>query len=211
MPRTEPFDELSGYYDDWFERFGPVYESELAAIRAVIPPGAQGVEIGVGSGRFAPPLGISDGVEPSEEMARRARARGLSVYTGTAEQLPLPDDRYDFALMVTTICFIDDPDKAVEEMLRVIRKEGLIILAFVDRDTPLGRTYEMHKSEDPFYRHATFYSTGEVLTLVGRHGLSLIDARQTVYGHLDEITAPQEPQPGYGNGAFVVLVLRREG
>ncbi len=210
MARTEPFDELSEAYDDWFVRFAPVYESELSALRAVVPSHARGVEIGVGSGRFAAPLGITEGIEPSEEMARRARARGVTVYEGVAENLPLPDHTYDYALMVTTICFLDDPNRAIEEMLRVIKKDGRIILGFVDRDSPLGKNYEEHKSQDPFYREATFYSTGEVLALLAHHRLSVIYARQTVFGDLGDITEQQRPRPGYGEGAFVVLAAARK-
>ena len=132
MARTEPFDEPSEAYDEWFVRFAPVYESELAALRAVVPSHARGVEIGVGSGRFAAPLGVEEGVEPSEKMAQLARERGVTVYEGVAEDLPLDSGSYDFALMVTTICFVDDADKAVGEMARVIKTEGRVILGFVD-------------------------------------------------------------------------------
>ena len=66
------------------------------------------MEIGVGTGRFAEPLGFREGVEPSPAMAERARRRGLEVTDGVAENLPLPDATYDVALMVTTICFVDD-------------------------------------------------------------------------------------------------------
>ena len=70
--------------------------------------------------------------EPSEEMAQLARERGVTVYEGVAEDLPLDSGSYDFALMVTTICFVDDADKAVGEMARVIKTEGRVILGFVD-------------------------------------------------------------------------------
>lgn len=206
MARTEPFDELSQAYDDWFVRFAPVYESELAALRAVVPSHARGVEIGVGSGRFAAPLGVKDGVEPSKEMAQLARERGVTIYEGVAEDLPLESGSYDFALMVTTICFVDDPDKAIGEMARVIKKEGRVILGLVDQASTLGKQYEKHKGEDPFYRHATFHSTEEMIDLLSRHGLSVLESLQTVFGDLGEISEPQEPQSGYGEGAFVVLI-----
>lgn len=209
MARTEPFDELSEAYDGWFVRFASVYESELSALRAVVPSHARGVEVGVGSGRFAGPLGVEDGVEPSKAMAQLARERGVTVYEGVAENLPLETGAYDFALMVTTMCFVDDPDKTIGEMVRVIKKEGRLILGLVDQESPLGKEYQKRKAEDQFYRHATFHSTTEIIDLLSRHGLSVLKSLQTVFGSLGEISAPQEPRAGYGEGAFVVLVAGR--
>ncbi len=208
MARSEPFDRLSREYDAWFEQHDSVYQSELAAVRAVVPADARGVEIGVGSGRFASPLGISEGVEPSAEMARLARERGIVVYEGTAEELPLTSGTYDYALMVTTLCFLDDPDRAVDEMFRVIKSDGRIVVGLVDRESPVGRQYEKHKAQDRFYKYATFHSASEVVDLLSHHGLSVVTTVQTVFGPLQGITEPQAVRPGYGEGAFVVIASR---
>jgi len=73
MPVTDPFDTFSGLYDMWFETHAGLYENELAAVRRLMPePGSRTIEIGAGTGRFALPLGIGLGVEPSAPMAGRA-------------------------------------------------------------------------------------------------------------------------------------------
>ena len=61
MVKIAPFDEHAGEYDAWFERHRESYLSELAAVREFFPVGGKGVEIGVGTGRFAGPLGIPTG------------------------------------------------------------------------------------------------------------------------------------------------------
>ena len=81
MARISSFEENSDLYEEWFKTFPAAYESEIAAIAALIPDGSGGVEIGVGSGLFASRLGISVGVEPSPVMAERARARGITVFS----------------------------------------------------------------------------------------------------------------------------------
>ena len=76
MPKTESFEKYSDAYDEWFKKNFDLYEAELEAIRQLIPPpGSEGMEVGVGSGKFAAPLGIKIGVEPSEKMAIKARLR----------------------------------------------------------------------------------------------------------------------------------------
>ena len=68
MPKIESFEKYSDAYDEWFEKNQEVYESELEVIRQLIPlQEARGLEIGVGSGKFAVPLGIKIGVESSKK------------------------------------------------------------------------------------------------------------------------------------------------
>ena len=58
MPKTDPYDKHKDKYENWFTRNRFAYESELQAIKLILPQGENGMEIGVGTGRFAGPLGI---------------------------------------------------------------------------------------------------------------------------------------------------------
>ncbi|MBN1520612.1 MAG: class I SAM-dependent methyltransferase [Spirochaetales bacterium] len=204
MPKTKAFDEYRDRYETWFERYKAVYESELKAIRQLLPAG-RGLEVGVGTGLFASALGISDGVEPSTVMAELALARGVHVCRGRAEKLPYHSGTFDYGLMVTTICFVDNPRRAIRELGRVVRSGGFVIMAFVDKASPLGQVYLKFKKNDVFYRKAVFYSVAEVTAILERGGFLIQDARQTVFGQLDDIKEIQEPRPGTGTGGFVVL------
>ncbi len=210
MPKTEPFDKHLDLYEDWFVQNRYVYESELAAIRALLPVEGEGVEIGVGSGLFAAPLGIGTGVEPSEVMAAKARERGIRVIPGVAEDLPLEDASFDYALMVTTICFVDDVERSLQETARILKKGGVFILAFVDKESPVGRIYQAMKEESLFYRPATFFSTKELLQALAKAGLKKEVVVQTVFGTLDEIKEVQPLREGYGEGSFVVIRAEKE-
>ena len=105
MVKSKAFDDFSLEYDKWFENHEIEYEQELKAIRKLIPKSGKGVEIGAGTGRFSKPLGVSLGIEPSKAMRDIAISRGVNVVAGTAESLPLDDGMYDYALLVTTVCF----------------------------------------------------------------------------------------------------------
>jgi SAM-dependent methyltransferase len=205
MPKTEPFDRHYEKYESWFARNRLAYESELRAVERLVPSGGRGVEIGVGSGKFAVPLDISIGVEPSRAMREIAEARGLEVYEAVAEDLPFEDQEFDFALMVTTICFVDDVNASFREAYRILKPNGRFIIGFVDKRSPLGRVYEEHKASNVFYRDAVFYSTDEVLALLTAHGFAEPETVQTVFGNLSEIDSVQEPIPGYGKGGFIVV------
>ena len=82
MPRIESFEKNVDRYEAWFEHHRLAYESELKAIRMLLPKNGEGLEVGVGTGRFAAPLGIGVGVEPSPAMGQLARERDRSALRG---------------------------------------------------------------------------------------------------------------------------------
>jgi SAM-dependent methyltransferase len=209
MPRTQPFDQFADEYEAWFDRHPFVYLSELEAIRHFVPKNEAGIEIGIGTGRFALPLGIGFGVEPSESMRARCRAKGLKVLDAAAEKLPLASRSFDFALMVTTVCFVDDVERSFREAHRVVRPGGHFVIGLVDRRSPLGRKYERIKESNRFYRPATFYSTGEIMDLLSRTGFRDFQVVQTVFGELDGIREIQPFKRGYEQGGFVVMNAAR--
>ena len=205
MPKIQPFDQYLDEYEAWFEKHHFVYLSEIEAIRHFIPTGERGIEIGVGTGRFAIPLGIKEGVEPSAAMGEFASQHGLKVYDGVGENLPLTDRSVDFVLMVTTICFVDDFLMSLREVHRILKSKGLFIIGMVDRDSQLGRNYESIKEQNKFYRVATFYSANEVIRNLQESGFGDIEIVQTVFGDLESINEIQPFKAGYSEGGFVSI------
>jgi ubiquinone/menaquinone biosynthesis C-methylase UbiE len=125
MKNRDVFEKYAQEYDKWFDENKDVYKSEIMILRGLIPREGVGLEVGVGTGRFATPLGIKMGVEPAKAMADMARKRGINVHEGRAEALPFDDDSFDFVLMMTTICFLENPLHALEEAKRVLKPEGV--------------------------------------------------------------------------------------
>jgi SAM-dependent methyltransferase len=205
MSSDSPFEQNAEQYDAWYEQHPFVYQSEIEAIRMLLPVPGKGLEIGAGSGLFAAPLGIGIGVEPSATMGQRARRRGITVVKGVAESLPFPDNEFDTALMVTTVCFLDDLVMAFEEAFRVLKPEGTFILGFVERNSPIGKAYEQRKNESLFYKNATFYATENLLGHLKQTGFQKFSFCQTLFGRLEDLHASDQPRQGYGEGSFVVI------
>jgi len=205
MPRVKPFEKHTDQYEKWFEKNRFAFESELQAVKTLLPTSGTGIEIGVGTGRFAAPLGIKLGVEPSREMGNIARQKGIEVLDGVAEELPFDDAQFDFVLMVTTICFLDDIEESFKEAFRVLKTDGTLIIGFVDRKSPVGMMYEKHKDENVFYKEATFFSVDEVVSFLKKAGFKDFTFSQTIFSHLNEINNIEPVKEGYGEGSFVVI------
>jgi len=205
MARIEPFEKHPLQYEQWFDRHKFAYESELQAIRKLLPQHGNGLEIGIGSGRFAAPLGIKLGLEPSSKMMEIAQARGIEVIGGVGESLPFRDSQFDFATMVTTICFLDDVEVVFDEAYRILKPGGCLIIGFIDKDSSIGQVYQQHKNENVFYRIATFYSVDEVVSHLKTAGFKVFNFAQTIFHNLAEIKGIEPVREGYGEGSFVVV------
>lgn len=204
MPGVNVFDNNVDRYEQWFTDHPLAYVSELRAVRELIPPGS-GVEIGVGTGRFAAPLNIEKGIEPSKVMAELARKKGIEVLQGVAERLPFKDGEFDFCLMVTTVCFLDDMGLAFGEARRVLKSSGSFVIGFVDKDSPLGKEYQTRKDHSGFYKEATFYSVKDIVSHLEKAGFGSFGFRQTLFQPLDEMAEIDAVREGYGEGSFVVV------
>ena len=204
------FDQHAQEYDCWFDEREALYQSEVNALRRFVPEAGCGIEIGTGTGRFSVPFDIRLGVEPSRSMARIAHARGIAICQAKGEALPFHDDQFDFALLVTVVCFVSSVRVLFQEVRRVLKPGGRIILGFIDRNSPLGQMYEAHKANDTFYRVARFYSVADIADRVRQTGFGAMQFCQTIFGVPGDAPAIQPMRDGYGEGAFVVLSAKKD-
>ena len=205
MAKTEAFDRHLAEYEQWFEDHHYAFLSELEAIRELLPQKGRGVEIGVGSGLFASSLGIEEGCDPSEAMRKKAISRGINAIDCIAEKLPYADNSYDYAIMVTTICFVDNPSMTLKEINRILKPRGNLITGYVDKESIMGQRYLREKDKSLFYRDASFFSTAEIYNLLKENHFIPGKTVQTVFGPLEKITDIQYTENGYGKGSFIAV------
>jgi ubiquinone/menaquinone biosynthesis C-methylase UbiE len=207
MKKQFAFDDHVDEYEEWYDHYPWVFQSEVEALREVLPQGDQltGIEVGLGTGRFSEALGIKEGVEPSVQMRKRAIDRGIEIIDGAADHLPYGDHRFDFVLMNFLICYLDDLHAAFKEAHRVLKNNGIFVVGFIDGDSTIGQQYEKEKHESTFYKTARFHNVNKVLSELGKAGFKHATIRQTLFNNLDEIKTVQPSKSGYGEGSFVVV------
>lgn len=104
--------------------------------------GASVVDIGGGPGYFADAFAAAGaryaGVEPDVgELSARGHVAGNAV-RGSGLALPLADGRLDIAYSSNVLEHVPQPEQMVEEMIRVVRPGGLVIVSWTPWLSPWG-------------------------------------------------------------------------
>ncbi len=173
--QEDVFEQFAEEYDHWFDEHRKEYQAELARIQRVLPSiDSHAIEVGVGSGRFAAPLGITLGIEPSRALGRMARQRGIEVIRGRAESIPIRDESCSSVLLVTVICFLDDPIQAFREFHRILIPQGTLVLGFIEREGLIAQKYLREGGKRRFLSRARFYSYNEVQALLKSTGFRVV-------------------------------------
>jgi len=197
------FDRYHKEYDSWYDRNKFAYLSELEALKKVLPNKGKGLEIGVGTGRFAAPLGIRYGIDPSKKMLEIAKKRGVKVKLGHGEKLPFANATFDYVAIIITLCFAKDPVKVLSEAKRVLKKNGKIIIGIIEKESFLGKFYQRKKSV--FYKQANFFGVKELTSLLEAAGFKKISYYQTIFKLPEKMNSIEKPKTGFSKCGFVVI------
>jgi SAM-dependent methyltransferase len=162
IPSRRVFKDYAGDYDRWFSEHSDAYQAELRMLRDAIPDRGHGLEVGVGSGRFAVPLSIHCGIDPSRELILMAKRRGIEVVQGEGEHLPYRADSFDYVLMMTVICFLEDVIAVFHEVNRVLIPGGILVVGFIVEGGEIQRIYQHESIKGRFLRFAKFRTVAEV-------------------------------------------------
>jgi len=165
-------------YDQWFETpIGKLikgYESQLI-LRMLEPmPGELILDAGCGTGVFTADMLSAGanvvGLELAYKMLQGAQKRlcDQSFQSIQADIIGLPfgDNAFDKSTAITAIEFIEDAQAAVNELFRVTRPGGVIVVATLNALSPWAqRRQKAAKNGHPLFKHIIFRSPQELLGL----------------------------------------------
>lgn len=175
-----------------YERFMGRWSKQLAPLFldfVDLKNGDRVLDVGCGTGALSSAvMSVIDpdqviGIDPSAEYIDYARSKSsdsrLKFETGDGQQLRFPDDYFDATISLLVINFIPDPDKAINEMIRITRPGGIIAAAVWDYNDGMEmlRTFWdeviiMNPSDEGHdERHMPFSRAGELADIWKTHGL----------------------------------------
>jgi SAM-dependent methyltransferase len=163
-------------YEKWFKnprnRF--VFDLENQLMFDLLKPsrGESVLDIGCGTGAsFLPFLDLGlqvTGLDPSPYMldiAYRNVGARVDFHRGFAEDLPFEDNSFNYACMTTTLEFVEDPRKAIEEAGRVAKDK--IFLGVLNRYAIKGIQRRVKGIfTQTIYNRADFFSIWELKRIV---------------------------------------------
>ena len=110
----------------------PFYESRYAPIFYEIKLGSKVLDLGCNDGVFMEFLKERrqcevKGVDISEVALKIAKDKGLDVQIADAEKLPFADKSFDAVVCMEVLSHLLDPIKALKEIRRVLKKDGVLL------------------------------------------------------------------------------------
>ncbi len=168
-------------YDAWYQTpLGAAMDrGQKSLVWQLAQPaaGESALDVGTGTGNYACELAQQGlqvvGRDPSEAMLAEARRKPCDVTweQGMAEELPYADGRFDLVLSVTALEFMDDPEQALAEMVRVTRPGGRVVIGTLNAASPWGALYAQQAADpaSPFYG-ADLHRPERFVALLSRWG-----------------------------------------
>lgn len=129
-----------------------------------------GIEILAGAG-----AGSVTGVDIDSSAVAAAEERfgehAAAVAVGDLRELPFEDDRFDVAVCFEAIEHVDEPDRALAELRRVLRSDGVLILSTPNPESYVpGNEYHVHE-----------FRPDELTAAVAKHFANVAGYRQDAW------------------------------
>jgi ubiquinone/menaquinone biosynthesis C-methylase UbiE len=194
---AEIFDDWTEKYGQWFETpIGKLirgYEQEL--ILEMLEPECGDIilDAGCGTGIFVADLIEAGarviGLELSPAMLRRAKVKlsgqAFHPLQGDMIRLPFADNSFHRTVSNTAIEFIKDAGSAIDELFRVTRPGGVIVVTTLNSLSPWAdRRRKAALKGHPLFGHVVFRSPEELLDL------SPVKGRSKTAIHFEKETDP---------------------
>lgn len=171
------FDTIAKDYDKWYiDKIGKfVDETETRlALGLFLPERHKEVlDVGCGTGNFSlklAQLGCEvTGIDMSREMLALAQRKISETELKVVFQymdvydLKFPDNHFDGVFSMAAFEFIQEPQRAYNEMFRVLKPGGSLLIGTINLDSKWGELYLSKGSQkNSVFKHATFMTMGEL-------------------------------------------------
>jgi ubiquinone/menaquinone biosynthesis C-methylase UbiE len=162
------FDEIAGQYGAYYEKrnsSGHSFRVRRSKAQALLGKGPLGdlIDVGGASGVYFAALKsqvtsyqIVDVSPLMISQARNIKSDRVPLFCNVASvyNLPFPDQRFDTVLAIGVLEYLDEPWKALEEMARVAKPGGVILVSYPNVHSPMRRMslliYRCFRKPDPF-------------------------------------------------------------
>lgn len=174
------FDRDASTYDEWYAtplgRYADEAETRCALNLFKVFRGMKILDVGCGTGNFSLKLARKGcqvtGIDLSEKMLslarKKAKEEGLPVIfcLMDAADLQFRNETFDGVISMTSFEFMEEPEKTMKEMLRVLKKGGSLLIGTINRESSWGEMYlSAGEKKESVFSHARLKTLDELKTL----------------------------------------------
>lgn len=204
------------YYLKKFEE--EIYLEEIEKYLKKLPKNSHILDAGGGIGRFALYLlkkGYSVSILDASYQAillsfyhlSKTGKKNFDLFWGEVEDLSyFPENNFEATLSIEVICYVQNPEKALKELVRVTKKNGIIIVSVEAKygslvfDTNISLKYfentyknsSIHIKDNLYVRYFTEDSFRNILKKSGIKILYLKGCHYVAEGILDRLVEPEK-------------------
>lgn len=220
------FDKKADDYDRWYEsklgKFVDKVETELAFSLFEPVPGMKILDMGCGTGNFSIKLAEKGckvfGIDISEEMLKKAREKAqkrnldIEFYNMDVYNINFPGESFDGIFSMAAFEFIKEPQKAYDEMYRVLKRNGYLLIGTINRKSKWGEFYVSRSlRRNSIFKHADFKSMGDLKSLNSKE---IINSGECLfippYMEENNINMEFEKKLSYsGSGGFICVLWKK--
>jgi len=141
MSSKQYFEQVANQWDQMRQNFFSEKVREMAYVAANVQAGKLAADIGAGTGFIVEGLvqkglrviAIDQSEAMIEEMKRKYKALDVvDCRIGESENLPIENDTVDYVFSNMYLHHVESPPRAIEEIVRVLKKGGKIVITDLD-------------------------------------------------------------------------------
>lgn len=205
--------EIADSYDEYYQTEGgkKVNAIEVALISEALQqiPKGKMLELGCGTGhwtKFFIENGFEiTGTDISDAMLKYARQKELKaeIIKANSENLPFENEKFDVVSSITMMEFVDDKDKVLDEIYRVLKPGAFLLLGCLNKKSQLAK----NAANDPVFKNANFFTPDvwmEKLCKFGNPKMTCGVHLSSDFRLMDHTTEKDKHEP-----AFVLLLVQK--
>ena len=170
------FNQFYKDYDEWYESVPGAYvdQVETSVLWELLNPiaGMEILDVGCGTGHQSMKLahlgcrvtGIDIASNMLKEAEKKNQCESLAVdfYEMNCEQMNFADDSFDAAISMAALEFIQNPCGAFDEMRRVVKPGGSIVIGTIQKGGHWAKFYESEAFLGTAFAFARFLSLDDM-------------------------------------------------
>ena len=206
--------EIANSYDDYYQSdFGKkvdrIEQDIIDFLIKEIPRGEM-LELGCGTGHWSDYFSKKGfnvtGIDISDTMLNVAKNKKINVKFKIADSqnIPFNDESFQIISSITMLEFVDNQDKVIKEIYRVLKKGGWLILGCLNKNSIIGK----NKENDETFKNANFLTISNIKSKLEKFEILLL--KSGVYLKSDYTIMDDKKDNDYIEPVFIGIIAQKK-